>query len=72
MACHSGPEIPPSLRMRQKWTARKIAAIEREDHDVEHVEPQQRVLADLDAAQEEQLRSGCWPAARSRPCWCRS
>src|ERR1019366_10826351 len=23
---HSGPEIPPSLRMRQKWTARKIAA----------------------------------------------
>jgi competence protein ComEC len=23
----SGPEIPPSLRMRQKWTARKIAAM---------------------------------------------
>ena len=23
--CHSGPEIPPSFRIRQKWTARKIA-----------------------------------------------
>ena len=23
---HRGPEIPPSLRIRQKWTARKIAA----------------------------------------------
>ncbi len=24
--CHSGPEMPPSLRMRQKCTARKMAA----------------------------------------------
>ena len=31
---------------------------EREDHDVEHVEPEQRVLADLQAAEQEQR----WPA----------
>ena len=26
-SAHSGPLMPPSLRIRQKWTARKMAAI---------------------------------------------
>ena len=32
---------------------------ERQEHDVEHVEAQQRVLADLEAAEQEQLRRAC-------------
>ena len=55
-AVYTGPEMPPSLRTRQKWTAIRNAAIERDADAVEHVEAQQRAGADEPAAEQREPR----------------
>ena len=48
--------MPPSLRTRQKCTAIRKAAIERDPDAVEHVEAQERARADEAAAEQAEAR----------------
>ena len=48
--------MPPSLRTRQKCTAISTAIAERQADAVQHVEPQQRALADERPAEQREPR----------------
>ena len=54
LAAYSGPEMPPSLRTRQKWMAMKMTMTNGNMQHMEHVPSEQGVGADLDSAQEHE------------------
>ena len=50
--------MPPSLRTRQKWTAIRMPATQRDADAVQDVEAQQRALADEASAEQREPRVG--------------
>ena len=64
-SAYSGPEMPPSLRTRQKWTAMKMTVTNGKQQDVQHVPAEQGVVADLLRPEQHVLHAvpehGCVP-----------